>query len=254
MAKKKKENKNWKNAEKGEKFGSFLKLIFNVFFKYTGLGLVIIYGIFGLILYLKSKVNPFLKFDSIPHIWFNIGLFLVLLICIIIIVRNLIVKPMKGVVKGFRQPVWKKQEDDSSSGQDDFESEKTDLQIRDSKGRLPTARQVRKAKKERKKLEKQVKNTPMQEYQEESVDYGFEPISMNQNRPQEPYIEQVAYNPYSNNPAPVPTSYSSPKEEPKIYMSALEPNILIHEYSDRFEVYRMINGRAIRDRIEFKNR
>ena len=32
------------------------------------------------------------------------------------------------------------------------------------------------------------------------------------------------------------------REEPKIYLSAIEPNTLIHEYSDRFEVYDLNGG------------
>ena len=43
------------------------------------------------------------------------------------------------------------------------------------------------------------------------------------------------------------------KEEPNIYLSAVEENTLIHEYSDRFEVYKLVNGRAIRDKVEYKN-
>ncbi len=38
------------------------------------------------------------------------------------------------------------------------------------------------------------------------------------------------------------SSYIERKDEPKIYMSAIEPNTLIHEYSDRFEVYLLEGG------------
>ncbi|MBO5776057.1 MAG: hypothetical protein J6R35_01645 [Clostridia bacterium] len=41
-------------------------------------------------------------------------------------------------------------------------------------------------------------------------------------------------------------------EEPKIYMSAIEPNTLIHEYSDRFEVYVLEGGVKTLDRVEYK--
>ncbi|MBQ8177950.1 MAG: hypothetical protein IJ033_02030 [Clostridia bacterium] len=41
-----------------------------------------------------------------------------------------------------------------------------------------------------------------------------------------------------------PYGYGAKKqaEEPKIYLSAIEPNTLIHEYSDRFEVYDLNGG------------
>ena len=53
--------------------------------------------------------------------------------------------------------------------------------------------------------------------------------------------------------------YSEPKEstvqkeEPKIYMSAVEPNTLIHEYSNRFEVYRLEAGEKELVSVEYKD-
>lgn len=43
------------------------------------------------------------------------------------------------------------------------------------------------------------------------------------------------------------------KEEPKIYMSAVEENLLIHEYSDRFEVYKLSGGEKTLINIEYKD-
>ena len=43
------------------------------------------------------------------------------------------------------------------------------------------------------------------------------------------------------------------REEPNIYLSKVEADTLIHEYSDRFEVYKLVDGRAIKDKVEFKN-
>lgn len=53
--------------------------------------------------------------------------------------------------------------------------------------------------------------------------------------------------------------YSEPKEstiqkeEPKIYMSAVEPNTLIHEYSNRFEVYHLEAGEKELVSVEYKD-
>lgn len=43
------------------------------------------------------------------------------------------------------------------------------------------------------------------------------------------------------------------REEPNIYLSKVEADTLIHEYNDRFEVYKLVDGRAIKDKVEFKN-
>lgn len=40
--------------------------------------------------------------------------------------------------------------------------------------------------------------------------------------------------------------------EPEIYLSKVEDDTLIHEFSDRFEVYKMIDGKAVKDRVEYK--
>lgn len=42
-------------------------------------------------------------------------------------------------------------------------------------------------------------------------------------------------------------------EVPKVYYSKREANTVIHEYSDRFEVYRISGSREILDKVEFKN-
>ncbi len=49
-------------------------------------------------------------------------------------------------------------------------------------------------------------------------------------------------------PAPPPNDI-----RPQIYYSALEENTLIHEYPDRFEIYRLENNHARIDRIEYKD-
>lgn len=43
------------------------------------------------------------------------------------------------------------------------------------------------------------------------------------------------------------------REEPKVYYSTREPNTLIHEYNDRFEVYRVVGEHKFLDKVEYKN-
>lgn len=304
MAKKKKKQNKIEKRNAGEAFGSFLRLLYNIFVKYTGLWIVIIYSIIGLIIWLVQKSNPFLAFDSIPHIWFNIGFFAAILICLIITIKKLIINPLKSVSKGFKNSTWQKNKPEIVEEPEEEVEERyieprrpepaphrNDLEKR-TDGKPPTAREVRRAIKARKKLAKETKKLAKEIYENQPpaqmpYDPGYiQPSdyanphynrhgqdSMFSRGPAQPYIEQVPANRYSNSPEPTLPSntppiieerayttfrqqipYDSPKEEPKIYMSALEPNVLVHEYSDRFEVYKMVNGKAVRDRVEFKNR
>lgn len=43
------------------------------------------------------------------------------------------------------------------------------------------------------------------------------------------------------------------KPRPSIYYSTLEENTLIHEYDDRFEIYRIENNKARLERVEYKD-
>lgn len=48
---------------------------------------------------------------------------------------------------------------------------------------------------------------------------------------------------------PAPTAAT---EKPEIYYSRLEDDLLVHEFSDRFELYRMIGNKAKLERVEYK--
>lgn len=60
--------------------------------------------------------------------------------------------------------------------------------------------------------------------------------------------------PYTKNEEPPEAVYARPEaERPKIYYSKREKDTLIHEYSDRFEVYRVIEGKPLLHKVEYKN-
>lgn len=63
----------------------------------------------------------------------------------------------------------------------------------------------------------------------------------------------MPYNPANQQYVPSHASIPAKDEEsPKIYLSKVEPDTLIHEFSDRFEVYKMVDGEAVKDRVEYK--
>lgn len=162
-------------------------ILWLLFMLITKLGLWIpaLYALFGVGLYLFADFNPFdLGGESILYL---VGFGASVLCALIIAVRNVIVKPLKGVVEGYKNPFWKK-----SGGE-----------------------------KEPKQKAKQV------EVQEQK------------------------------SPDSIPNRYEeTPKpriERPKIYRSELEPDSIVHEYSDRFEVFVALpDGREVLDKIEYK--
>ena len=56
----------------------------------------------------------------------------------------------------------------------------------------------------------------------------------------------VAPDDYAPEPPPL-------AETPRIYYSAREKDTLVHEYNDRFEVFRVKDGRPVLDKVEYKN-
>ena len=307
--KKKKEAENNKKGA-GVIFGSILRFLYNVFVKYTGLWIVTICAIVGLVIWISSGSNPF-KFDSEGHVLFLVIFFITALASLVITFKKLVINPAKNVVKGFKNPTWKKEEK-VSSGQGNSENNPRENQYQQnyqnnqgqpysnpspnyinqgaynpnnqySSGQMyqngpysPNApysseqmyqqpypsdtqreaerkdpkkmsrKEIKAAIKAKKQLDKEKKALPK--------DIPYEPVPKEAPLPTPPPVYQSPppYSPYSNSPW-AENTYTSPKEEPKIYLSVLEANTLIHEYSDRFEVFRLVNGKAVKDRVEFKN-
>lgn len=88
------------------------------------------------------------------------------------------------------------------------------------------------------------KSAPKKEEEEKAPNYGYKMESF-----ERPRVEEKNYFCALNDNYVEPKverhskpTYVERKDEPKIYMSAIEPNTLIHEYSDRFEVYLLEGG------------
>ena len=56
----------------------------------------------------------------------------------------------------------------------------------------------------------------------------------------------------SSEPEKVNIVAETPTEKPQVYFSALEPDILVHEYSDRFELYRVNGHKTTPVGVEYK--
>ncbi|MDR0752312.1 MAG: hypothetical protein LBF12_07025 [Christensenellaceae bacterium] len=50
----------------------------------------------------------------------------------------------------------------------------------------------------------------------------------------------------------VPNNQVSQSETPKVYFSKRDTTLLVHEYKDRFETFRIKNGQPVKERVEYK--
>ena len=238
----KKENKKSKRARAsaGEVTGSvlrsfcdFLFFLFKIIFKFLkifGLWIPLLYAFFGLILYWAFGFNPF-NFDTLGTLYLC-GAIACVIGSAIIAVSNVIVKPARSIIKGFKNPVWKKKEPEEYENVDKAEVIKADK--RDEKYNPP-------------KIEKYV------ESDEEKMEKLFLPNG--------DFAEDSSDKRYASFPDWLPDVDDSgdshvvsvPHNEiPLVYFSKLEPDILVHEYSDRFELFRLEGTKTIPIRVEHK--
>lgn len=165
---------------------------------YFGLWIPSIYALFGCVLYLVFKFNPFDK--SINAQLYLAGFALTVFCALIITVKNIVIKPTKSIIEGYKYPMWKR---DKAQPKEQEAPPEYDKEYKKDK-----------RKKKIKEPENRYIRYPKEEYKEPKPEY---------------------------------------KEQPRIYYSVREKDTLIHEYSDRFEVYRIVEGRPLLHKVEYKN-
>ena len=140
------------------------------------------------------------------------------LCAILITIRHLFEKPAQSIAEGFKKPIWKK---------------------RDEEDELEEPRKARRRKADRFFDDEEYEEAP-------PVRKAFE---------RRRAAAEVDYeiSEYKRLPASVGSYEGSVSEKPRIYFSAVEEDVLVHEYSDRFEVFRVVNGKVVPDRVEYKN-
>lgn len=204
---------------------------FMVFF---GLWAPFFYAILGGILYLVFQFDPFSgSIDSKIYLGGFAG---TVLCAILITIKHLFDKPAQSVAEGFKKPIWKKEEENEEEsvssrrvyGRDRRRYEDEDeYEERDhyrSRGDYPR----REDRRDDYRSDSRVSDYRNEDYRRR--DYR------NEDYRREEYEEKEIL-----------------KERPKIYYSAREKDTLVHEYNDRFEVFRVIDGRTILDKVEYKH-
>lgn len=259
---------NAKGCAAGLLLGSVLRAVVAVLFGiakaiaavlwYTGLWVPALYALFGGVLYLVWKFNPFS--GGLYETLYLVGFALCVVIFVIILLRNAVVRPFKSVAEGFRNPVWKKKEDEGKKKEKEKEEIPEWEKKREEKRRRKAIERGRKITEERARREAErargdedFAEEPPSRTKRRNIDetdstgnldeiYGYRKTQSSRESEYDPFYDDL----YGYGKA-------SAAEEPKIYLSAVEADTLIHEYSDRFEVYDLDGGKKTLRSIEYKD-
>lgn len=179
---------------------------------FFGLWAPFFYCLLGGVLYLMFRFDPFS--GSIDSKIYLAGFAGSILCALLITVKNIFEHPAKSVSEGFRKPIWRKPEEEEK---EDALREEDDARRR---RRRDTA--YRDEREDREPSRRRYDEGPRRRYgdAEDREDY---------------YDRQ-----------------RTASQSPKIYYSALEQDTLVHEYNDRFEVFRIRDGRPVLDKVEYK--
>lgn len=203
---------------------------------FLGLWVPFFYALLGSILYLLFQFDPFS--GDIDSKIFLIGFGGSVFCALLITVKNLFRKPAQSIVEGFKKPIWQKRtEEDSEYSPHNRSRYKRRYQDEpDTPQQLPSSRRSRyKDDNDNYESNPQPYSRTKQHYQDNNATPQY-----NIPKAQQPQIAAYGGN-------------AQIAETPKVYYSSLESNTMIHEYSDRFEVFRIIDGRLLKDKVEYKN-
>lgn len=223
-------------------FGFIFKVLFKILTLF-GLWLPLAYALFGLILYLIFKFNPF-----VLDVWGTLylcGAVASVVGALIIAVRNVIVKPAKSVYQGYKHPIWEKNREEKLAREQETDKKAGRLEV------------VRNYKREAKLNPPEIEDfTPPERDKIEDYLIPIEDFS-NRTAKEREAAELSLYPDWLPKHSETDTEnvqiMSLPSaEKPQVYFSKLEPDLLIHEYADRFETFRVCGGREIPLGVEYK--
>lgn len=202
--------------------GALIKLIASIMV-FFGLWAPFFYALLGAALYLAFKFDPFS--GSIDSKIYLAGFGGTVLCALLLTIKHLFEKPAESIAEGFKKPIWKKRSEEdeeeyvSRRDYDRIRRFEEDRDEEDYASRRDYGRRSR------------------VEEEDEDGEYEYRSKAERRAMPRESYAEDA--------PAVA--------EKPRIYYSAREKDTLIHEYGDRFEVFRVIDGRPVLDKVEYKN-
>ncbi|MDR2266126.1 MAG: hypothetical protein LBE09_00875 [Christensenellaceae bacterium] len=198
----------------------FLKFLFVVLYKisiFFGLWLPALYALFGVIMHFATGFDPFAG-GLYANLYIS-GFTLCMVFAVITSGWHIFLKPFRGVKTGFANPVWKRTKTNTDT------PKATNSTESNAQSNSPA-------------IENQPTTT--------NTTYPYQ----HTNR----YVDPNAYVPpvYPPTQNAYQAQTQTQSEVPQIYFSKREPSLLVHEYKDRFETFRIINGKPIKDKVEYK--
>ncbi len=203
-----------------------------------GLWVPAVYAIFGLIMYLAFDFSPF-DFSTYSTIYLS-GAVACVVCSLIISVKNIIIKPAKSIYKGYKHPFWEKKEKEEKEGEPQSLQNRWESYNQTKKDALLNPPEITGVKPK--------KEYPVPEYLPSNADFTQKTRSESERAK-----ITLLPNWLPKKTAEQTTVTSAPMiEKPHIYFSKLEPGIMVHEYEDRYELYRLEGSKTVPVRVEYK--
>ena len=219
----------------GELLLGILRLFLKVILTF-GLWLPGLYAVLGLVLYKGADFNPF-DFSVYSVLYLSGGV--ACIVCAVIItLRNLIVKPVRRVIEKKRDKENDKWADEEFCAQE--EAERLDREKKEAAFEPPDYEDLPELwEDEDESPDKEREAEKMPSYLVTDEDFNEEKSA------EELLFDKKEWRPVKPAPVVEPKVVSAPKKEiPEVYFSKIDPSILVHEYSDRFELYRVVGEKT----------
>ena len=225
--------------------------------KFFGLWVPILYIIFGIILAVYFNFSP-LAFDTLS-ILYIIGFVGSLVCCLIITFRSIFINPFKAKIELNRtKKELKKFIESENLREREFHIKRqeslTQKEQNLAKKEWELEQKLKRLSKKRSRSERKL----FPKLREDELDFSYidkkteQEIKPRKTKINTDYIgsERV---PEYRRPSIIEDERMNEREEkPAIYSSALDPNLLIHEFKDRFVVYREEGSRLKLEKVEYK--
>lgn len=223
-------------------FGFLLKIIIKVF-SFFGLWIPLVYAAFGGLLYLVFDFNPFTL--DVYGTLYLCGALACVVAAAIISIRNVIVRPARSIYQGYKHPFWEKRDEDADEDYDYGRGAQKAEAVKSYKKEAElNPPEIEYFKEER-------PNRNLGDYLLPVDDFAAATDTEIEDRRNSLNLDWL---PQINNSEPETTDMRSfyKVERPKVYFSELDPDLLVHEFSDRFELYRVNGTKLVLDSIKYR--
>ena len=208
-----------------------------------GLWLPALYALLGVILHLGAGFDPF-GFDVYSIIYLS-GAVACVVCAVIISVRNIFVMPVRSAVKRRREKINDKWADEEFAARE--QTEKKEREEKERRLSPPEGDDYPEFDEE--EQEDKAEGKEEEEIPEYLIDADAEDDEQRKSA-SELLFDWV---PQKKHTASKPKMKSVPKKEvPEVYFSKLNPSILVHEYSDRFELFKVVGDKTEYVGVEYK--